>query len=142
MQIEFVVGDLLHASTVTPLVDGASLADLIEQFESAKTMEPAGGYAGIVPWYFNFGPLTAYFLGESTVDYWRDLGKVALLGCECGEVGCWPLFARVTVADSEVAWSEFEQPHRPARDYSEFGPFEFDLGEYRAALELADSAPV
>lgn len=140
MQIEFVVGDLLHPSTVTPLLDGVSLADLIEQFESTKAMEPAGGYAGIVAWYFNFGSLEEYFLGKSTVEYWRDLGKVALLGCKCGEVGCWPLHASVTVGDGRVAWSGFEQPYRPERDYSEFGPFNFDLGTYRAALELGEAS--
>lgn len=50
--------------------------------------------------------------------------KTVLLGCECGEPGCWPLMARVEVGAEQVAWSDFEQPHR--RDnwaYAGFGPF-------------------
>jgi hypothetical protein len=65
--------------------------------------------------------------------------KTALLGCGCGEVGCSPLMARVTVTDETVTWDEFEQPTRPDWDYDEFGPFTFDRSEYeRALMAIAD----
>ena len=33
--------------------------------------------------------------------------------------------------------ADFEQPHRRERNYSGFGPFVFDLGDYKAAVETA-----
>ena len=59
--------------------------------------------------------------------------KTALLSCDCGEVGCSPLLARVTVDDDTVTWDEFEQPTRPDWDYDGFG-FTFSRPEYERAL--------
>src|SRR5687767_544224 len=61
----------------------------------------AGAYAGLWP------------------ELWADLpeqygdGRAAVLGCECGEPGCWPLRARITVAEYTVTWDDFVQPYRP-----------------------------
>ncbi|MFC7616095.1 hypothetical protein ACFQV2_24110 [Actinokineospora soli] len=75
-------------------------------------------------------PFDAHFLGGSATHGTR----VPLLGCSCGDLGCWPLLAHVGVADGRVVWDLFEQPFRPDRDYDRFGPFRFDLRQYRDAL--------
>ena len=120
---------------VTPSVNGVRLPDLVTKFEEARNYEPVGGYGGIIPGWFDYGPLEKYFLGEYGQDsYWAKLGTAYILGCNCGEVGCWPLECRIRVEGNDVVWDHFSQPHRNARDYSEFGPFVFDGAQYRDAL--------
>jgi len=123
----------LPPDCVVPLIDGDDLVDLITWYERAEGYDPAGGYAGIVPTAFHYGPLLGYFLGARDHRYWGTIGKIAVLGCSCGEVGCWPLYAAVHVTATEVRWSAFEQPHRPDRSYAGFGPFTFDRRQYEAA---------
>jgi hypothetical protein len=134
--IRFVVRrrqDLGGASEVVPLVDGAELTTLIHSFENQYRMETRDlSYGGLIPSYYNFGPLADHFLGRS--ESRSGQAKVPLLGCECGEWGCWPLLARITVGDGAVTWDEFEQPFRRERDYHAFGPFKFDEQQYVAAL--------
>ena len=50
---------------VTPSVNGIPLPQLISEFEGARHYEPAGGYVGIVPKWFDYGPLEKYFLGTT-----------------------------------------------------------------------------
>jgi hypothetical protein len=126
--------------TVVPLVDGVSLAALVETFEMAHSFDPAGGYGGLAPTLFDFGPLDRYLLGQvGGGSYWAGLGGIYLFGCECGEVGCWPLQCKVRVTDRQVIWTQFTQPHRPERDYSSFGPFVFDNIQYREAIARLNS---
>lgn len=133
VSFEVVSGDVL---TVTPHVDGVSLAALIEAYEGAKGyVDPAGGYGGLIPDYFDYGRLDQYLLGRSKSDYWVRLHGIYLLGCECGEVGCWPLIARVHQEGNTIRWDGFVQPFRAERDYSEFGPFEFAQAQYGDALK-------
>ncbi len=40
-----------------------------------------------------------------------------LLGCTCGERGCWPFTARVTVGHGTVTWSGHRHGHRD-RDHA------------------------
>ncbi|MFD5095154.1 hypothetical protein ACFWMR_31440 [Amycolatopsis thailandensis] len=114
---------------VVPRVDGTPLTDLIDKFETDAGMRPSGdAYGGLVPQFFRFGPMEDHFHGRP------GDAKTPLLGCECGEWGCWPLLARITTTDDLVIWDAFEQPHRPARDYTGFGPFRFDRHRYDDAL--------
>jgi hypothetical protein len=135
--IDLVVRPLEESSRppdcVVPFIDGEDLVDLITEYEEAAGHDSAGGYDGIVPTSFTYGPLLAYFLGAREDPYWGKIGKIAVLGCSCGEVGCWPLYTRVDVSTTEVRWSAFEQPHRPNRSYDGFGPFTFDRRQYEAA---------
>ncbi|WP_305788176.1 hypothetical protein [Symbioplanes lichenis] len=119
---------------VVPWIGGVPLTELIDRFEIAAGMRPAGGaYGGLIPEFFRFGPMGEHFSGRST----GVTGpKTPVLGCECGEWGCWPLLAVVTVSDDQVRWDAFEQPHRKARDYSGFGPFRFDRRQYDDALAV------
>ena len=74
-------------------------------------------------------------LGEPTTYYDHDSpeGKIAVLGCVCGEPGCWPFQFRITLRDDVVIWSDFEQPHRTWH-YDEIQPFVFDRAQYLSAL--------
>jgi hypothetical protein len=120
-----------HAHELVPVVDSSSLVELVTTFEADSGYEPAGGYAGLVLEHYRFGDLTRYLAGEQSP--WPG-ARVPLLGCQCGEWGCWPLIASVTVKDQEVLWSDFRQPHRAGRDYSRFGPFTFREPDYRHAV--------
>lgn len=115
-----------------PTIDGVPLLELIDNYELRASMHPAGGaYSGLIPAFFRFGPLDQHFLGNSI----PAMGpKTPVLGCACGDWGCWPLMAEISVTDEVVSWDAFEQVHRPNRDYSRFGPFVFGRGQYEAAL--------
>ncbi len=129
--------DLSGATEVVPVVDNEPLTTLIDAFERARGYEPADGYGGIIPSFYRFGPLDAHYLGRSAP---QPSAKVPLLGCECGEWGCWPLLATIRATDETVTWSDFEQPYRKGRDYTEFGPFVFDRAQYDEALARLTSA--
>jgi hypothetical protein len=66
--------------------------------------------------------------------------RVPLLGCECGEWGCLPLLATMTVLDDAVRWSDFEQPQQVEGDYSGFGPFQFGREEHEHEIETLERA--
>jgi hypothetical protein len=128
------------AVSVTPCIDGRSLAELIAEFErSSGYTDPAGGYGGLVPANFNFGDFPRYFCGDAGNQRERDNDReIYVLSCECGELGCWPLMTAVTRVEAGYQWSTFRQPHRPQRNYEPFGPFVFDKKQYESAVhELA-----
>ncbi|RZQ63764.1 hypothetical protein [Amycolatopsis suaedae] len=108
---------------VVPRLDGTPLTELIDRFETRAGMRPAGEvYGGL-----NVRRVHERFHGATDP-------KAAVLGCSCGDEGCWPLLARITVTGDLVVWDDFEQPHRPERDYTGFGPFRFDRGQYDEAV--------
>ena len=84
-------------------------------------------------------------MGEPKTPLYRYGARIQVLGCECGEPGCWPLVCRISATDRIVRWSDFEQPHRNgsgapvAWTYDGLGPFEFDRAEYDAALTQSES---
>ncbi|SKA95663.1 hypothetical protein SAMN06295879_2056 [Agreia bicolorata] len=124
------------AVSLVPEIDGTRLTELVADFEAGFSDSPTGGYGGIVPQHFKFGDLSKYYLGLDD-HQWPAPGEVWLLGCECGEVGCWPLSAHVAVTEEMVVWSGFKQPYRTKRDYSRLGPFEFTRSQYDAAVQAA-----
>lgn len=128
---------LPEARSIIPVIDEVPLITLIDEFETARGFDAAGGYAGLVPGNYRFGPLDCHFLADSEQfdldGDWELLG-VYLLGCTCGEVGCWPLTSSITKSADTVTWSNFYQPHRPNRIYTAFGPFCFDFEPYEATV--------
>ena len=122
---------------VVPLIDGRDLRDLVFRFERDSGFDdPAGGYGGIlVGWGIRASSVPDYYLGrvESPL---RGMGRIAVLGCSCGDLECWPLSAAVELGRSRVTWSHVRQPFRD-RDYGGFGPFEFDRAAYEGAIEEA-----
>ncbi len=112
---------------VVPCVDGKRLTELIAEFEAAKGYDdPAGGYAGLLPASFS-GLVDRNFLPA-------EPDEDDALGCGCGHADCWPLLATITETGDGIRWSDFRQPHRPKRDYSDFGPLVFDRDAYVEAI--------
>jgi len=102
-----------------------------------NTLSQLGGYGGLIPQWFKYGPLERYFLADFEPNsYFAKMGIVYLFGGECGEVGCWPLTARISAGGESVTWDSFQQPHRSERDYSSFGPFVFEADQYRKAVAM------
>ncbi len=138
--VSFSIQPFEKTHSITPHVNGASLVDMVSTFERELGFDPICGYGGLVPGYFKYGPLDRYFLGDFEPNsYFSNWGKVYLLGCNCGEVGCWPLTAHIATEGDSVEWTAFGRDHRPERDYSAFGPFVFAADQYRqAAAALLD----
>ena len=122
----------VDVAQVIPVIDGRPLVERVAAFEEARGYDPPGGYGGLVPSFFRFGDLARYFLGQQ--EPWTDKA-VAVLACDCGELGCWPLQTHISVSDETVSWQDFGQPHRPERDYADFGPFTFERRAYEAAVQ-------
>lgn len=111
-------------------------------YEPAAGFDVPGAYAGLVLDHFNFGDLIAYLTGQPDSAYSAARGVIALLGCDCGEVGCWPLESQVLVENDFVTWRGFAQPFRPRRDCGNFDPFTFRKNQYEsAACEAAATGP-
>jgi hypothetical protein len=125
-------------------IDGEDLINLVRGVELPFAQAEghpgiAGAYAGLPAGVYSRP--SRHFWGEA--GHGRRDGKVELLTCrDCGEMGCWPLLARIELRPSQVVWSEFEQPHRRVQErslawtYEGFGPFEFDRGQYEQALQM------
>ncbi|MET8251856.1 hypothetical protein [Micromonospora sp. NPDC005197] len=125
------------ARELLPYVDKVSLVDLVSGFEHAAGHDVPGAYAGLILDHFNVGDLAAYLTGRPDSAYRSLNGMIALLGCDCGEVGCWPLEAQVITTEHSVIWRGFSQIYRPQRDYGDFGPFVFHRNQYEGAVHEA-----
>lgn len=139
---------------IVPLVDGSPLGDLTERYEQDRGMDNPGGYGGIVAERCRTETLPDYYRGlrhsypEARRVPWasrarRRFGRsdvstsrIQVLACAgCGEGGCWPGEILVTTSAGDVTWSDFRNPHRPGRDYSDLGPFTFARRQYDDALD-------
>jgi hypothetical protein len=126
-------GDDGDPIVVMPVIDGRCLERMISDFELRQAFDdPAGGYGGLIPSAFDFGSLDRYFLGMSVRP---NPARIFVLGCECGEVGCWPLECEIKIDEDFVIWRNFRQPYRTERDYAPFGPFVFPLRHYQDEVE-------
>ena len=105
-----------------PFIDNASMVDLVCGYELAAGYDVPGAYAGTILERFNYGDLASYLTGTPDSAYWTSRGVIAVLGCDCGEMGCWPLEAHVLLDEELVTWRGFTQPFRRQRDYGTFGP--------------------
>ena len=119
---------------IVPRIDGASLIDLVTAYEAERAFDVIGGYGGLIPAYFDYGPLDRYFLEGLPWEQRGEWPDLYVLGCNCGEVGCWPLGCELQVGGEWISWRAFNQEHRPDRDYSGFGPFTFARPDYLRAL--------
>lgn len=93
----------------------------------------AGGYEGLFAADDILWP-SRHFLGDPRLSNFDD-GDTVLLGCTCGDWGCWPLVADVKVTRDSVSWSRFRNGHRAAWDLKDLGPFVFKRAQYEAALQ-------
>lgn len=126
------------------LIDGRSLVDRLRDYEEPfargeSHRSLAGAYAGLQAEY----TAKAHFLGADA----DEDGRTCLLICTCGEAGCWPMLARITLDADTVTWSDFLQPHRCEDsvagqwDYSAFGPFQFEREQYELELAKIGKSP-
>jgi hypothetical protein len=137
-KIHFKITRFRKAITIGIEINGRDFIDMVREIERPYASKLAGAYQGIFPW-SNFDPVR-YFLAEQDV-FLDSNGKLAVLGCTCGEVECWPMMTKISVNQETVSWTNFEQPHRGPRapkghwKYSHLGPFIFDRQEYTIALK-------
>lgn len=82
-----------------------------------------------------FGPIASMFRLEPDDPHH---GKTCVLGCDCGDPGCWPLVVRITRKASLIGWSEFSQFHREW-GYG-LGPYEFNAGAYDQEFQRISAA--
>ena len=94
--------------------------------------ELAGDYVGLPPEAIFLPSQRLLGRPEERYDDRRD--KIAILGCGCGVVGCWPLLVKITPREDTVLWSDFEQPHRKHWRLDGLGSFVFDRAQYTFAL--------
>lgn len=135
--LAFEVTDNQGAVAITPVIDGIALSSLVTDFErNSGFSDPTGGYGGIIPAFFSYGPIDTYFRGSGGNQGESDRdNEIYVLACDCGEVGCWALMASVVATECGYRWEGFRQPHRPNRDYSTFGPLEFERTQYEKEIE-------
>lgn len=131
-------------------INGRDLVDIVRDVEWEFAAEE--GYPDLAGKYVGLGspevlaPAQHLLAVPARWHTWDDDGKVAVLGCECGTPGCWPLMVEIALTADTVTWSGFEQPHR-ARSrigddassravwrYDALGPFVFSRAKYEAAL--------
>ena len=106
-------------------IDGQRFADLVHDFEASFSGNAAGDYGPL--YYASYG--IEFLLGEKPEYH----GKTYLLSCSCGIVQCRSIVARIRVQKQQVIWDAFEEPDHDW-DYEGFGPFVFDLEQYRNAI--------
>lgn len=121
-------------------IDGMTLREMVKEFEEAHGYEPSGSHAGLMPAAFWISRGVRPFIADADDGARRRQrrGKPdprqAVLGCGCGDMGCWPLLTQITLRKREVTWARFKQFFRPEWDYSDFGPFTFVREQYEEAL--------
>ena len=141
-RLSFVIEPTLGTAgplSLVPLISGIRLTKLVEEHDLKVGNQPAGGFGGLVRKSFNFGPWDRYFMAEAGSRKIERDGHY-LLGCTCGELSCWPLVARIARDGELMVWDCFRQPNRPELDYSSFGPFRFEINQYRLAVSELPSA--
>ncbi len=123
-------------TVVVPRVNGEAMPDLLRRIEAPfaraeGSRDLAGNYAGLVADEDVRWP-SRHSLEEPALSWFGD-GDTVLLGCTCGERGCWPFTARVTVGHGTVTWSGLRTGHR-AWDYSALRDLVFAQQQYQAAV--------
>jgi hypothetical protein len=123
------------AKTFLIIVNGErleSLARVVEMPFAEADGHPnlAGDYAPLT--LFDIRSDVNHFLTKPVATWFED-GDAVLMGCPCGEWGCWPLTVKIEVNEATIVWSEFRNGHRDW-DLSGLGPFTFDRVDYEVAL--------
>jgi hypothetical protein len=132
-------------------INGRNLIEIIREVElpfAKQENHPniAGSYQGL-PARIIYLP-SRHLLGEPQFLYSDDSGRTQLLQCTCGEPGCWPLLARVTIEPDRVVWDDFCQPHRGPNSrashwkYDALPAFIFARSDYEAALVPTPGQPL
>jgi hypothetical protein len=129
VELRLILADDGEQMRVHVLIDGRDLLDRVKVAELPQATadgqpDLAGSYQAL------------------TSEQWAALpeqygdGRAAVLGCICGEVGCWPFRVRITWRSDTVTWSDFKQKNR-GWTYEALGPFVFAREQYEAAVSRA-----
>ncbi|MEI2776981.1 MAG: hypothetical protein V9G19_13635 [Tetrasphaera sp.] len=136
------VGEIPWASpgefpVVDFLLDGRDLRDWLDPIERAERGE-TGGYLGHRASSDIRGLLEGTWSGDGagTEDYG---GRVALLGCTCGDIGCGPLCVRIEREPGWVLWRDIVRFRGPFFDYGDI-TFRFAQSTYAAAIDRFEAA--
>jgi hypothetical protein len=130
--------DGYSSSTVHIRINGEPLAQLAKVVElpfaeAENHPSLAGDYAPLA--LSDFRSDSRHSLGVPIASWFED-GDTVLMGCTCGEWGCWPLTAQVEVNVATVRWSQSRNGHRDSWDLAALGSFEFERGQYLDALAV------
>jgi hypothetical protein len=122
-------------STLVPHLNGVPLPELVRVAElpfarGEGSPDLAGSYVGLLK--EEVGWPSRHYLGDPVLSWFGD-GDTVLLGCGCGDWGCWPFTAIVTVAEDTVAWSGYRTGHRDWH-YRELREVTFDRSQYEEAV--------
>ena len=138
IMFEVIVAD--GCESLIPVINGQRLTDLVHALERLNTWSEQDSYMGLVPGNYNFGPMRWHYLGlggSTGLDVGALKGSgMPVLGCECGEWGCWPILVTVVADENIVEWRTFVQPYRPERDYIGIGPFRFSRAQFDDSAAL------
>jgi len=123
-------------------IDGTSLIELAAAVEEPYALaggnpQLAGAYAGLSRFTLKPEEFERHLFGMPVLE--PDDGSVVLLGCNCGDWGCWPLSAQIRLERNTVRWSDFRNWHRDW-DLSALGPFVFDREQYETAVRQVAEA--
>jgi hypothetical protein len=79
--LSFSVQPFADVLAVIPIINGLPLSETVSAFEREHHFEPAGGYGGLIPRWFNYGSLKLYFLGMfEPGSYFAKMGAHLCLG--------------------------------------------------------------
>lgn len=120
---------------IVPHLNGVPLPDLLRRIEllSARhegSSDLAGAYLGLVDDRVRWP--SRHYLDEPVLTWFGD-GDTVLLGCTCGDWGCWPFTAVVTLEQDVVTWSGYRTGHRDW-DYAALWDLVFDRAQYEEAV--------
>ena len=119
--------------TVQVVIDGRSLESQWNERGDwnnsvSLTTWPGDGVSALTLWSSSFDPST--YDGEL-----YDDGRVAVLTCSCGELGCGGVVARIEFVPDTVTWSDFR--HASYLTTQGLGSFVFSRSRYEEALAAA-----
>jgi hypothetical protein len=118
-----VMDGLVREEVVIPIIDGTPLYQMVE-----------GRYVGLGISFV--APPSRQWLGTPT---YGEAGRAVILDGSCEIAGCCGVFARITLTDDRVIWSDFRTRGRPPLPAGLH--FEFDRSRYEAVIANVASAP-
>ncbi len=128
------------AARLEILVNGEDLRSLVQRAEKRDaTADSQPDLAGSYHYLSGYEFPSGLFYGQPEGDWDSELSykeRVAVMGCNCGVIGCWPFLVRIDVNPDEISWSDFRQPFRSWR-YDALGPFHFEREQYDQAIKDA-----
>lgn len=134
-----VIESHFKGTVVDLYINGVNLIDTLTVFET-KMVEQTNDSA-MPGHYMGLDPQELYQNLMNPEKYsWDDKHRSLVLGCVCGDEGCWPMHVDVRKKRDHIIWTDFENRFRNGEfdivwDYSEIGPFVFDRKAYEEQLE-------